>query len=290
MQNICVKIYEVFMNISKLSKATEKPAIYTKGTANMWVDPHISTQLLQTHLSQETDLASRKAETIQTTVDWILGKLPGGPLSILDLGCGPGLYAEKLAQKGHRVTGMDFSENSINHARQSAKAKGLDITYRCQNYLTLEDENTYDLVIMIFLDFCVLTPDERDVLLKKVHKSLKPGGSFIVDVLNDAHSIKGGQKKEWEISRGGFWRKMPYIALSEMFYYEAENVLLNQHAILEEDDTVSIYRFWRHVLSDDALSALMTGHGFKTPALHKNIIPGCDLYSSDEVTFCIADK
>ncbi len=101
----------------------------------MWTDEYISTQLLETHLNQATDLASRKESTISSTMEWILQKVPGNRMSILDLGCGPGLYTERLAQKGHIVTGIDFSENSISHARKSAE-KGF---WRPTPYLALHE-------------------------------------------------------------------------------------------------------------------------------------------------------
>ncbi len=117
------------MELHKIITATKKPDVYGKGTAEMWVDEYISNRLLEVHLNPDIELASRKATTIDETVDWILDKIPGEGLEILDLGCGPGLYAEKLAGKGHRVTGVDFSANSIRHARESAARKKLDINY-----------------------------------------------------------------------------------------------------------------------------------------------------------------
>ncbi|MCI5146258.1 MAG: class I SAM-dependent methyltransferase, partial [Candidatus Electrothrix sp. AR3] len=156
------------MNIKKLIEAAKKPAVYTPGTASMWVDEYISSQLLQTHLSQDTDLASRKETTISSTIDWIETKIPGDRLEILDLGCGPGLYAEQLAERGHLVTGMDFSVRSINYARASAQKKKLNISYLHQDYLQLAEENKYDLICMIFTDFGVLSPEQRTILSNNI--------------------------------------------------------------------------------------------------------------------------
>ncbi|MCP4578040.1 MAG: class I SAM-dependent methyltransferase, partial [Deltaproteobacteria bacterium] len=141
------------MKIKELIKTAQKPALYTRGTAEMWVDEYISTQLLKTHLNPDMDLASRKDATISLTVGWILEKAFGHRMNILDLGCGPGLYTEKLAEKGHQVTGMDFSANSIRYAGDSAAGKKLNISYIQQDYLELNEESRYDLILMIFTDF-----------------------------------------------------------------------------------------------------------------------------------------
>ena len=58
-----------------------------------WNDPAFSRRILREHLSQDHHLASRKAQVIRDQVAWIRRAfLSGGPRSILDLGCGPGLY------------------------------------------------------------------------------------------------------------------------------------------------------------------------------------------------------
>lgn len=278
------------MNIEKIIKASEKPEIYTKGTAVMWTDDYISTQLLETHLSQATDLASRKESTIDSTLDWILDKVPGKSLEILDIGCGPGLYTEKLAERGHRVTGLDFSENSIRYAKASANKKKLNITYLNQNYLDLNAEDKYDLITLIFTDFCVLLPKQRDTLLKKVYRALKPGGKFIFDVLNKNYQCDKSGEKSWEAVSGGFWKQNPYITLTESFYYETEEVGLTQHIVMNEAEEISIYRFWVHTLTPKELETLLSENQFTSAVFFDSVLPDSILYRSEEVTFCIASK
>jgi SAM-dependent methyltransferase len=213
------------MDIKTILRA-HKPELYEKGTAVMWTDEYISTQLLEIHLNIDIDLTSRKKGTIDSTVEWILGNFPDGKLNILDLGCSPGLYTEKYAQKGHLVTGMDFSQNSVSYAINSAKEKGLDISYRCQDYLTLDDEDRFDLITMIFTDFCVLDPCSRDILLSNIFRALKPGGTFLFDVMNDCYAGIS-ESRRWEASEKGFWRPGQYLTLSENTYYDKEKVTLS---------------------------------------------------------------
>lgn len=278
------------MNISTLLQAAQKPEIYTPGTALMWVDEHISTQLLQVHLSQDTELASRKETTISSTIDWILSTVPSGTLSILDIGCGPGLYTEKLAEREHVVTGMDFSANSIEYAKESALSKKLDITYIKQDYLLLDEENSYDLIMMIFTDFGVLSKEQRDQLLSNVYRALKPGGVFLFDVLNEHSPVKKSKPREWELSEGGFWRKEPYLSMTESFYYEKEDVALSQHIVMDDIGGMAVYRFWIHTFSNDDLATIVSSAGFSKSICYEKILPDSDMYRSEDVTFCVATK
>lgn len=278
------------MNITNLIKRTKRPDAYAPGTTIMWEDEYISKQLLEVHLNQHIDLASRKESTITQTVEWILNKseATSQKLNILDLGCGPGLYAEKLAEKGHSVTGLDISKNSIEYAAKSADMKGLDITYVNQDYLELDAENCFDIVMMIFTDFGVLSPDQRSKVLDNIHKALKLGGVLIFDVLNDNYTAPA--TKSWEMAEQGFWSGQPHLALTESFYYEQESVNLSQHTIVEDGGRTEIYRFWTHAFTDDQLMQIITDKEFKDIQLHKGIIPDCDLYRSKDVTFCTATK
>jgi len=117
--------------ISQLVKLQEKPEPFTPGEPLFWNDPHISKQMLKAHLDPNTEAASRRPEIIDRSVNWMietLGLKTGG--SLLDLGCGPGLYASRFAQAGFHVTGVDYSHNSIEYAGQYAKENNLNITGR----------------------------------------------------------------------------------------------------------------------------------------------------------------
>lgn len=278
------------MNINTLLKVAQKPEVYTPGTALMWVDEYISTQLLQVHLNQEIELASRKDSTILSTIDWILNIVSSDSLSILDMGCGPGLYTEKLAEYGHNVTGMDFSDNSITFARESASSKNLDITYIKQDYLLLNELNSYDLIMMIFTDFGVLSLKQREQVLSNVYRALKPGGIFLFDVLNENSPVKESKPKEWELSGGGFWRNGPYLAMTESFYYKDECVALSQHVVMDDIGGMEVYRFWIHTFTNDDLTTIALSAGFSNVDCYNNLLPDSDMYRSKDVTFCVATK
>ncbi|WP_346860542.1 methyltransferase domain-containing protein [uncultured Draconibacterium sp.] len=279
------------MKLDSILSKSQKPAIYEKGTAVMWTDEYISEQLLAVHLNAEIDLASRKKETIIQTVEWILSKVQDKKSDILDLGCGPGLYAGLLAEKGCKVTGVDFSKSSIEYAKKQAREQQQNITYIHSNYLDLKlDDNTFDLVILVYTDFGVLHPEEQQQLLRIIYRVLKPGGVFIFDVLNDVSLEQKITPKNWELATNGFWKPEPYLALSESFLYEKEKVILYQHLVLDEKEQLDVYRFWTHFFSRADLAKLLTESGFEEYDFFEDVLLEENLFSGKNVTFTVAGK
>ncbi len=97
-------------------------------TPDLWDDPHISARMLALHLDPDAEPASRPHAFVDRSVSWVVDVLDLAPGDrVLDLGCGPGLYACRLARRGIRVHGVDVSRRSVAHARSVAEAEGLDV-------------------------------------------------------------------------------------------------------------------------------------------------------------------
>lgn len=145
-----------------------RPAIdQQQSTKALWTDPHIAKQMLTFHLDPTNDAASYRHDTIDSAVDWMSNHfdLEKGA-AYLDLGCGPGNYTRRMAEKGYRVTGVDFSENSIRYATEEARSRKLEIDYQCISYLDIDFQSEFDLVAIISCDFSALLPADRTTFLK----------------------------------------------------------------------------------------------------------------------------
>jgi 2-polyprenyl-3-methyl-5-hydroxy-6-metoxy-1,4-benzoquinol methylase len=244
-------------------QAQKKPEPFTPGEPLFWDDPHISSQMLKAHLNPTNDLASRRPETIQRTVEWLastLGLQTGD--SLLDLGCGPGLYSSRLAEIGLRVTGVDYSRRSIEYARQYAAQHNLNIDYRYQDYLTLEDDSLYDAVLLIYGDYCPLSPTQRNTLLANVRRALKPGGYFVFDVTTRAHRHKHGNRNNWYATEQGFWKPGPHLVLEDGFDYPEQFIFLDQIIVIEENNKITIYRNWFQDFSRETITRELEQAGF----------------------------
>jgi SAM-dependent methyltransferase len=255
------------LDFETLHRLGQQPPLYEPGNPIFWDDPHISQHLLEAHLDPDTAAASRRPEVIDATVDWLVSYLSLEPgAAWLDLGCGPGLYTSRLAQRGLNVTGIDFSQRSLAYARETAAQQGLSVTYRRENYLALEDTAQYDAVSLIYGDFCPLPPEDRATLLDRVHRALKPGGRFVFDLSTPRHHELYGLKSNWySAPKGGFWKPGPHFVLERGFPYP-DDMYLDQYVILEPGQEVTIYRFWFQDYGPERIAAELADHGFEMVA------------------------
>ena len=249
----------------KLKEINSKPKPFEFYTAaELWTNEHTAEQMLKYHLNEDIDVSSRNKKFIKKSVDWIYSHFNLNENSkIADFGCGPGLYTTRLAEKGAKVTGIDFSKNSIAYAKNVANEKGLNINYVNQNYLDFETEDRFDLIIMIMCDFCALSPEQRRILLSKFAKLLNSGGSVLLDVYSLNSFDQREESATYELNQlYGFWSANDYYAFVNSFKYEDEKVTLDKYTIIEESNTRVVYNWLQH-FSKESLIKEFEENGFK---------------------------
>lgn len=221
-----------------LEKQNTRPPLFSAYTAEeLWTESHVARQMLAYHLDPDQDIASRNHRFIERSVGWLSQTfdLASGK-QVLDLGCGPGLYANGLAALGARVTAVDFSEHSLAHARSVAQRGGLDVEFLKADYLDLEVPGPFDLVLLIYGDLCALSPSQRQTVLTLAKRCLAPAGRLVFDVFSAALFNDLQEEARYESApNGGFWSSEPYFLFSTRFKYEEEKVYLDRHAIIEAD-------------------------------------------------------
>ena len=267
----------------------KKPALYEKGSVELWTDNHISKGMLEAHLNPDLDGATKKHATVQKAVKWISTIAPTEQYrNLLDLGCGPGIYAEEFHKTGYNVSGMDFSKRSIDYARNSAQEKNLPITYHHQNYLNLDFAARYDLITLIYYDFGVLSSKDRAKLLQKVHTALRPGGLFIVDVFTPQQFSDQKEFKKWEYADEGFFCAKPHICFHSLYRYDDQNTILDQYIITTEQNTWHINNF-QHTFTKHELSQDLSTAGFSTKAFYGSMT-GANYCDSGKEICVVAQK
>jgi SAM-dependent methyltransferase len=246
-----------------LQEVNRRPEPFAEYTAReLWTDPHISSKMLALHLDPAVDAASRNREFLDRSADWIASHfgLASGS-RVADFGCGPGLYAQRLARRGADVTGIDFSASSLRHARTEAAREGLQIDYVQADYLDFATERRFDLIIMIMCDFCALSPEQRAELLRRFRSLLAADGRVLLDVYSPAMLDAREEAATYGSDlMDGFWSPKPYFGFLNTFKYERERVLLDKYTIVERDRIRRIFN-WLQCFTPTGLEGEFAGCG-----------------------------
>lgn len=242
---------------------TQRPPLFAPGAQPFWADPHISAEMLKAHLDPTHDRASRRPETIERTVAfWLQTGVIRPGMKILDLGCGPGLYATHLAQAGVNVVGWDISPCAMRYAREQAVNTTLPVEYHCRDFFTLDYNETFDVIIQVYGELCVFPATQRDDLLRRIHRALRNDGLFIFDVSTRRLRMRDRLRRNWYVSEGGFWRPGRHVVLEQGFDYPEESVWLDQYIVIDADG-VTVYRNWFQDYTLESLSAVVAAAGFE---------------------------
>jgi SAM-dependent methyltransferase len=211
------------------------PRPWAEGEKIPWDDPDFSRRMLDEHLSQEHDAASRRFAIIDEHVQWIHHQvLTGNPTRILDLGCGPGLYTHRLARLGHRCVGIDFSPASVAYAREQAEEAGLACTYVHGDIRTAGYGDAYGLVMSIFGELNVFRPQEARRILQKAHRALVPGGLLLLEPHTFEAVVKIGERPSlWYSAESGLFSDEPHLCLQESFWDEEKRVAVERYYVID---------------------------------------------------------
>ena len=273
-----------------LERLATRPEPYSlMSIKELWTRPHIARQMLAYHLDQHTSLASRPIVVIEKIVDWLDQELHLEGKRICDLGCGPGLYSLRMAERGANVIGVDFSQTAIAHAESQVSAANTRIEYLVADYLHDELPGGFDVVTLIYFDYCALSPPDRRTLLRVIHSMLGPGGSLVMDVVADnAFRETGEQLAIQKRLMNGFWSDSDYVGIHRTWVYPEQMLSLDHYAIVEPSDCWEIFN-WMQYFSSARLVEELEEAGFVIRALTGSLTGEALTDVSNEIGV-IADK
>ena len=126
-----------------------------------------------------------------------------GGARILDLCCGHGRHTVELAATGYSMVGQDLSATFLDLAKDAAAARDLQIQFVHADMREIPFEGEFDAVINMFTAFGYFDDTENQKVLNAVARALKPGGKFLIDLLNTLRIIRNFLPQSWdELSDG----------------------------------------------------------------------------------------
>ena len=115
--------------------------------------------------------------------DFYLSLAGSHPCSVLDLGCGTGTLGCALAERGHRVTGVDPAAAMLAVARRKPHAEQVEwVESSAQSF---KSHQRFDLIVMTGHAFQILRTDADALeVLKTMRVHLKEGGKIAFETRN----------------------------------------------------------------------------------------------------------
>jgi SAM-dependent methyltransferase len=117
-----------------------------------------------------------------TFIEESLGVAAGGV--VLDLGCGAGHHAVEFASRGYGVVGYDLSLYQLALAADVAQERSQKINFLQGDMREMAFEEMFDGVFCWNTSFGYFEEDKNLAVAQRVFKALRPGGMFLIDVIN----------------------------------------------------------------------------------------------------------
>jgi SAM-dependent methyltransferase len=173
------------------ARASEKAKVEAALGTRKWWEEMFSEEFLRAI----PILSPRQLEREVNFIDEGLGVARGG--RILDLACGAGQHAVELAARGYDLVGFDLSQSQLDWAGGLAQERGqrLQFTYGDMRELTYQE--SFDAVYCWNTSFGFFEEDKNFDVAQRVFKALRPGGRFLLDVVNRDFVVSQQPGQTW---------------------------------------------------------------------------------------------
>jgi glycine/sarcosine N-methyltransferase len=194
-----------------------------------------------------------------------LGDLSGK--EILDIGCATGELANNLADKGAKVIGIDLNEDLLNQAKSNKMQAGLQ--FQIGDMLELENDfqqNQFDSVLCFGNTLVHLQSiDLIEKMLKGVKSILKPGGQFLMQILNYDYILneKVSELPLIETENIRFIRNYKFNVNSALIRFQTDLYLRKEDQIVSNETSLFAIR-------GSELLDILEICGFKNVELYSN--------------------
>lgn len=135
---------------------------------------------------------------IKREVDFIeesLGVAKGG--IVLDLACGTGHHAVELSSRGYGVVGFDLSLPQLALAGEYAQERRQKINFLQGDMREMSFDSVFDGVYCWDTSFGYFEEDKNIAVAERVFRSLRPGGNFLLDVINRDFVVEQQPSQVW---------------------------------------------------------------------------------------------
>ena len=219
-------------------------------------------------LTEIEDMILRQSPFLRGEMDW--QQFDG--LKVLDIGCGSGALATRIAKHGAHVTAVDLTQTAVDLTRKNAASQGLDVdVIRCDVEKLPLESDSFDFVF----SWGVLHHTETfENALEQVHRVLRPGGKSLIMVYYRNSLVYYLLGLYWLVFKGYLFRGYTIHGVQDLY----------------TDGYFHRY-FSRREMADCLTGAKLRPTGFVVTQYEKKILPGIpnclDRYLKPKFGMCL---
>jgi SAM-dependent methyltransferase len=224
--------------------------------------------MLAEHLDQTHDLASRRLAVVEHQVEWLVERLGlAAGDRVLDLGCGPGLYAAELGRRGIAVTGVDVGPAAVREAR--ARCAGLPCSFTCADMRSISlDDGSFDAAMILYGQLAVQRPPDVEALLLRIAAALTATGRLVVEVA-DASKLDRTSTSTWWTGQDDLWGEGEHLVLHEHGWDDDAGASVDRYHVVDlESGRVEVLGVSEGAYPPERLVTVLRAAGFSPPTVH----------------------
>jgi SAM-dependent methyltransferase len=196
----------------------------------------------------------------------------GGPL--LDLACGTGRVALRLAAQGYEVTGVDITPEMIEWARHKARKQAVSVEWVVADARTFQLQKQFSFIYMLENVFqFFLTRADQEAMLARVREHLLPEGCFLFETRNPTPrnllEVRYPDPQKYALPDGGqlvTTEEQYYDPMTQIQHYTLHYTFLRPGGQREEK---TLHTDLRYVFPQE-LEALLFYNGFQIRTCYGN--------------------
>lgn len=173
------------------SRIGEKARIEPAPAGRKWWEEMFSEEFLRAIPILSPPQLEREVDFI----DESLGVARGG--RILDLACGAGQHAVELASRGYDLVGFDLSQSQLDWAGGLAQERGQRLQFTHGDMRDMAYNESFDAVYSWNTSFGFFEEDKNVDIAHRIFRSLRPGGRFLLDVVNRDFVVSQQPGQTW---------------------------------------------------------------------------------------------
>jgi SAM-dependent methyltransferase len=244
----------------------------------LWWEDLFNDDYLRT-MEKVTDAQiDREVDFIETS----LGLERGG--TMLDLACGTGRQAIELARRGYEVVAFDLSLQMLARAGDEAQERDVKLNFVQGDMRDMTFEAQFDGVYCWNTAFGYFDEEKNAHVVDRVHRALKTGGLFLLDVVNRDFILRQSPSLAWFEGDG-------CVCMDEMTVDFITSRMKVKRTLMMDDGRTRETEYSLRIYSLHELGKILHEHGFKVTEVSGRVAtPGVFFGNESPRTIILAEK